>query len=169
MVDISVKQDCFLSPEQYEVVDEKEIADLTTGDEPIMSNSIVPPSRQFYKTEDETCFPIPYSSFSFSDYLFRRGIECEIVSRKQKTLEVKYWQYMEFYTHMISKTIHLFHSGQIQSPFIVFFQPSIQQMYFYPWSDDVDQLFRKLWTFLKPIRLFLSLLLVILTYRMGMY
>ena len=152
MLGIFVKQDCFLNLEQYETVDEREIVDLTTEDESVVSASTKPTSRQFYKTENDTYFPIPHSSFSFSDYLFRRGIECEIASQKQKTLEVKYWKYMEFYTLVISKTIHLFHSGQIQSPFIVFFHPSIQQMYVIIQYHDVAQLFRKLLMFLMPIR-----------------
>jgi singapore isolate B (sub-type 7) whole genome shotgun sequence assembly, scaffold_2 len=141
-----------LNLEQYETVDEKEIMDLTTEDEPTVSGSTKSTSRQFYKTENDIYFPIPHSSFSFSDYLFQRGLECEIASQKQRTLEVKYWKYMEFYTLVISKIIHLFHSGQIQSPFIVFFHPSIQQMYGIIWYHDVARLFRKLLMFLMPIR-----------------
>lgn len=142
--------------------------DLTTEDEPTVSGSTKSTSRQFYKTENDIYFPIPHSSFSFSDYLFQRGLECEIASQKQRTLEVKYWKYMEFYTLVISKIIHLFHSGQIQSPFIVFFHPSIQQMYGIIWYHDVARLFRKLLMFLMPIRQLLQLSSQTLILRMGM-
>ena len=149
--DIYVKQDCLINPDQYEVVNERDIIDLTAEDEPVVSGSMLHSPQQFYKTENDISLPIPHSSFSFSDYLFQRGLENEIASQKQKTLEANYWKYMEFYSLVISKTIHLFLSGQIQSPFIVFVHPSIQQMYIIIHYHYVALLFRKLLMCLMPI------------------
>lgn len=127
--DISVKQDCIVCPE--EVVTETDIIDLTQH---VVPNRSVPVSRpqltQYYKTEDNRYVSIPRSSFSFADYLFQRGIECETRSRIQRSLEMRYWKYMEFYSSVISKAFHLMHSDASKNPFIVFYQPSIQQLLF---------------------------------------
>lgn len=127
-IDISVKQDCIVCPE--ELVNEVDIIDITRQTPPERSNPVFRPQlTQYYKTEDNRYVSIPSSSFSFADYLFQRGIECEARSRIQRSLEMKYWKYMEFYSSVISKAFHLLHSDASKNPFIVFYQPSIQQLF----------------------------------------
>lgn len=127
-IDISVKQDCIVCPE--EIVNEANIIDLTQGSLPDRRIPLTRPQlTQYYKTEDNRYVSIPRSSFSFADYLFQRGIECEVRSRIQRSLEMKYWKYMEFYSSVISKAFHLLHSDASKNPFIVFYQPSIQQLF----------------------------------------
>ena len=124
---ISVKQDCIVCPE--ELVNEVDIIDITRQTPPERSNPVSRPQlTQYYKTEDNRYVSIPSSSFSFADYLFQRGIECEARSRIQRSLEMKYWKYMEFYSSVISKAFHLLHSDASRKPFIVFYQPSTQQL-----------------------------------------
>lgn len=113
-----------------ELVNEVDIIDITRQTPPERSNPVFRPQlTQYYKTEDNRYVSVPSSSFSFADYLFQRGIECEARSRIQRSLEMKYWKYMEFYSSVISKAFHLLHSDASKNPFIVFYQPSIQQLF----------------------------------------
>ena len=45
-------------------------------------------------------------------------------------MEMKYWDYMEFYMNVLSKTIHL-SSTETFNPYIVFHNVNIQQMYLF--------------------------------------
>ena len=115
-----------------EVVTEADIIDLTRRTVPEGSIPMPRPQlTQYYKTEDNRYVSIPSSSFSFADYLFQRGIECEARSRIQRSMEMRYWKYMEFYSSVISKAFHLMHSDASKNPFIVFYQPSIQQLFLF--------------------------------------
>lgn len=50
------------------------------------------------------------------------------MQRVERALELKYWEYLEFYINVLSKAIHLSASEQF-NPFIVFHDVSVQQMY----------------------------------------
>lgn len=50
------------------------------------------------------------------------------MQRVERALELKYWEYLEFYMNVLSKAIHLSTTEQF-NPFIVFHDVSVQQMY----------------------------------------
>lgn len=52
------------------------------------------------------------------------------MQRIERTMEMKYWDYMEFYMNVLSKTIHL-SSTETFNPYIVFHNVNIQQMYLF--------------------------------------
>ena len=49
------------------------------------------------------------------------------MQRIEQTLEMKYWDYLEFYMSVLSKAIHL-SSTDAFNPYIVFHKVDVQQM-----------------------------------------
>ncbi|KAK8832533.1 hypothetical protein WA577_004794 [Blastocystis sp. JDR] len=82
---------------------------------------------QRYKTEDNRYLPIPQATSSFSRVFFYKRIEAERMQRIEQTLEMKYWDYLEFYMSVLSKAIHL-SSTDAFNPYIVFHNVNVQQI-----------------------------------------
>ena len=68
------------------------------------------------------------------------------MQRIEQTLEMKYWDYLEFYMSVLSKAIHLSSTGAF-NPYIVFHNVNVQQMWLLPFfTHSVETPSRRWWT-----------------------
>lgn len=48
---------------------------------------------------------------------------------REKSLEQKYWEYLEFYMNVLSKSLEFQDRRELKSAFFVFHKVNLQQMY----------------------------------------
>lgn len=94
---------------------------------------------RFYKTENNEILPIPQDSCALDDIFFYQRVgrhrfwgfilENEQRLMREKSLEQKYWEYLEFYMNVLSKSLEFQDRRELKSAFFVFHKVNLQQMY----------------------------------------